>query len=87
MTLFPRQMSMNLKQQLLEARSFKRVHTISRSGDKPEVCDECGLSFRLKKDLRRHVLSHVTPRHKCDVCEKAFRTPSQLKVRSPVSMD
>lgn len=41
--------------------------------DRPFLCEECGLSFKWKKDLNRHIsYKHNKKEHVCDACNKLF---------------
>ena len=58
--------------------TFNKIRSIS--GEKPEKCVECGKDFRLKAELKRHMLSHSDPQLKCSYCPKLYRTSAELKV-------
>ena len=63
--------------------TFNKIRSIS--GEKPEKCLECGKDFRLKAELKRHMLSHSDPQLKCPYCPKLYRTTTELKVLSHYS--
>ncbi|KAJ9579077.1 hypothetical protein L9F63_027790 [Diploptera punctata] len=41
--------------------------------DRPFLCEDCGLSFKWKKDLNRHITcKHQKEEYICDTCKKSF---------------
>jgi len=60
------------------------------------VCTQCGKVITSKKDMRRHVETHLDISHPCSVCKRTFKTRSSLalhyslyhknEVNSPWSM-
>ena len=55
-------------------------HTKSRHPDKHGyVCSFCTLVFDKITTYRIHLKTHVSTRFACDVCDKSFDKPSQLK--------
>ncbi|XP_068106142.1 zinc finger protein 711 isoform X1 [Hyperolius riggenbachi] len=56
-------------------------HTELFQGHKTHLCPHCDHKSTNSSDLKRHVISVHTKDfpHKCDVCEKGFHRPSELK--------
>ena len=47
---------------------------------KPFPCKNCNKSYKNKRDLNRHLLSHSDARpHECKLCEKSFKLGHHLK--------
>lgn len=42
------------------------------------ICDHCGKKFKLKQDIRRHMLYHEDTMHMCEECGKFFTTRAVL---------
>ncbi|CAH1783720.1 unnamed protein product [Owenia fusiformis] len=46
------------------------------------VCEQCGEKFKRKNGLKKHIRVHHTvdrpKNYKCDMCVKAFRTPTEM---------
>ncbi|XP_030752790.1 zinc finger protein 600-like isoform X13 [Sitophilus oryzae] len=66
-------------------RSVKNLerHLINHQSQRNHSCSECGKSFKLSSDLKRHMIVHSNDsslQHKCDVCDKAFKVPFNLRV-------
>ncbi|XP_041430909.1 zinc finger protein 711 isoform X2 [Xenopus laevis] len=59
-------------------------HTELFQGHKTHQCPHCDHKSTNSSDLKRHVISVHTKDfpHKCDVCEKGFHRPSELKKHS-----
>ncbi|XP_041428707.1 zinc finger protein 711 isoform X2 [Xenopus laevis] len=59
-------------------------HTELVQGHKTHQCPHCDHKSTNSSDLKRHVISVHTKDfpHKCDVCEKGFHRPSELKKHS-----
>lgn len=58
-----------------------RQHQLrAHSSDRPFNCNQCHLTFAVKKNLKRHLEVHKQLRnYRCDVCEKAFSRKMHLK--------
>ncbi|XP_023689912.1 zinc finger protein 711-like isoform X1 [Paramormyrops kingsleyae] len=58
-----------------------RKHTEIFQGHKTHQCPHCDHKSTNSSDLKRHIISVHTKDfpHKCDVCEKGFHRPSELK--------
>ncbi|XP_075428981.1 zinc finger protein 711 isoform X3 [Ascaphus truei] len=59
-------------------------HTELFQGHKTHQCPHCDHKSTNSSDLKRHIISVHTKEfpHKCDVCEKGFHRPSELKKHS-----
>ena len=42
------------------------------------ICNTCGKVMPAKKDLRRHVETHLGIVHLCGLCDKTFKSRSSL---------
>ncbi|KAL0808633.1 hypothetical protein ABMA28_013071 [Loxostege sticticalis] len=43
------------------------------------VCDQCGVGFATDERLKAHSQSHISGSHKCDLCDKIFKSISAKK--------
>ena len=43
------------------------------------TCKECRKTFKLPKDLKRHMLTHAERAFKCDMCDRSFKRADHLK--------
>ena len=55
--------------------------SLIHEGKKPFKCEDCDISFGLKKYLQNHIISiHTTARpFKCSICDKDYKLKVQLK--------
>lgn len=61
------------------------VHRYLHTGEKPFHCQVCGMNFKCKTSLKRHVFCHGNQQFKCVVCNVGFANESKLSyhVRRP----
>lgn len=48
------------------------------SGQARFMCGSCGKIMARRKDLRRHVETHLDVSHPCGICQKVMKTRSSL---------
>lgn len=61
-------------------RHIRKDHTEEREQEPPCICDTCGIVVKNKEALYRHKKTHKLPDKECDVCGKAFKDNTTLKV-------
>lgn len=71
---------LNLSSKILEPQDTK-VHVVDKSAktDKPYACKMCPKTYKLKRELNRHLVSHTDKkRYQCELCDSRFQYPYLL---------
>ena len=56
-----------------------KLHLFSHTGEKPEMCKDCGQTFKTPNNLRNHERTHSNLlNYKCEYCSKKFNQPGGL---------
>lgn len=61
-------------------RHVRKDHLMEEDKQAPCICDTCGVVVKNKEALYRHKKTHKLPDKECDVCGKAFKDNTTLKV-------
>lgn len=70
------------------AKSTKRVHELSHTGDFPFICNFCGKGFRRSNQLKIHLDIHTTiPELLCPICKRSQSSKADLENHLKIHSD
>ncbi|GBP02624.1 Zinc finger Y-chromosomal protein 2 [Eumeta japonica] len=67
----------------------EHIRNIHESADIEQRCATCGFVSTTPRALKKHIFNmhKVVRKHKCDMCEKAFKRPQDIKVSIETTLD
>lgn len=70
---------------VLKSAPILRIHCRIHVDEKRHRCDQCGMRFHQKVNLKHHLNVHSNRQpYRCDLCAKGFNAPSNLKVHREI---